>query len=248
MNLTELGAALGPFFDVPGDPSHQQIGDAFIRHGVGHLDPAPDGRAPNGSHLGKMKRVRQVFASPAAHNPTSGLPLARELVALCRAHGGFSDESETYAGRGKVTQLVQAFAPLGFTLEPDGSTRPTVIDNLRGTELSETLCSYVDRINSNPDDAPLQVSTGKELDEATARHVLTELLGDYPVSGNFPVTLTSASTAIGMATPTELPKLVPDPHRAVHQCLFLLATAVNRLRNDAGSGHGHPDHPARPQS
>lgn len=245
MNLTELGAALGPFFDVPGSPSHQQIGDAFIRHGVGHLDPAPDGRAPNGSHLGKMKRVRQVFASPAAHNPTSGLPLARELVALCRAHGGFNDESESYAGRGKVTQLVQAFAPLGFTLEPDGSTRPTVIDNLRGTELTETLRSYVDRINSNPNDAPLQVGTGKELDEAAARHVLTELLGDYPVSGNFPVTLTSAFTAIGMATPTELPKLDPDPHRAVHQCLFLLATAVNRLRNDAGSGHGRPGPPRK---
>jgi hypothetical protein len=144
-----------------------------------------------------------------------------------------------------VTQLVQAFAPLGFTLEPDGSTRPTVIDNLSGTELTATLRSYIDRINSNPDDAPLQVGTGKELDEAAARHVLTELLGDYPVSGNFPVTLTSAFTAIGMATPTELPKLDPDPHRAVHQCLFLLATAVNRLRNDAGTGHGRPGPPRK---
>lgn len=89
-------------------------------------------------------------------------------------------------GRARVAQLVQAFAPLGFTLEPDGSTRPTVIDNLSGTELTVTLRSYVDRINSSPDDAPLQVGSGKELDEAAARHVLAELLGDYPVSGNFP--------------------------------------------------------------
>jgi hypothetical protein len=29
----------------------------------------------------------------------------------------------------------------------------------------------------------------------------------------------------------------------VHQCLFLLATAVNRLRNDAGTGHGRPGPP-----
>ncbi|KMO75698.1 MULTISPECIES: abortive infection family protein [Mycobacteriaceae] len=245
MNLTELGAALGPFFDISGSPSHQQLRDAFARHGLGHLDPAPEGRTSNGSHLGKMKRIRHVFASPAAHNATAGLPLARELVAQCRAHGGFNPDSESYAGSGRVTQLVQAFAPLGFTLEPDGSTRPTVIDNLSGTELTVTLRSYVDRINSSPDDAPLQVGTGKELDEAAARHVLTELLGDYPVSGNFPVTLTSAFTAIGMATPTELPKLDPDPHRAVHQCLFLLATAVNRLRNDAGTGHGRPGPPRK---
>ncbi|WP_235892854.1 abortive infection family protein [Mycolicibacterium hodleri] len=144
-----------------------------------------------------------------------------------------------------MTQLVQAFVPLGLTLDPDGSVRQTVIDNLSGTELTAELRSYVDRINSNPDDAPLQVGTGKELDEAAARHVLKELLGDYSVSDNFPVTLTSAFTAIGMATPTELPKLDPDPHRAVHQCLFLLATAVNRLRNDAGTGHGKPDPPRK---
>lgn len=53
MNLTELGAALGPFFDIPGSPSHQQLRDAFARHGLGHLDPAPDGRTSNGSHLGQ---------------------------------------------------------------------------------------------------------------------------------------------------------------------------------------------------
>lgn len=101
MNLTELGAALGPFFDISGSPSHQQLRDAFARHGLGHLDPAPEGRTSNGSHLGKMKRIRHVFASPAAHNATAGLPLARELVAQCRAHGGFNPDSESYAGSGR---------------------------------------------------------------------------------------------------------------------------------------------------
>jgi hypothetical protein len=245
VNLTELGAALGPFFDVTGSPSHNQLHDAFTRHGLNHLDPAPDGRKLDGTPLGKMKRIRHVFASSEAHNATAGLPLALELVALCRASGGFNPDSESYAGTARVTQLVQAFAPLGFTLDADGSTRQTVIDNLSGTELTATLRSYVDRINSNPDDAPLQVGTGKELDEAAARHVLTELVGDYTVSDNFPVTLTSAFFAIGMATPTDLPKLDPDPHRAVHQCLFLLATAVNRLRHDAGTGHGRPGPPRK---
>lgn len=246
MNLTELGAALGPFFDIPGSPSHQQLGDAFGRHGLGHLDPAPRGRTVNGSHVGKMKRIRHIFASPAAHNATAGLPLARELVALCRAHGGFNPDSESYAGSTRVTQLAQAFTPLGYTLEPDGSTRPTVIDNLSGTELTATLRSYLDRINSNPSDAPLQVGTGKELDEATARHVLTELRGGYSESQNFPMALAAAFAAVDLAVPTvTLSNFDQDPHRAVHQCLFLLATAVNRLRNAAGTGHGRPGPPRR---
>lgn len=246
MNLTELGAALGPFFDTPGSPSHQQLRDAFTRHGLSHVDQASNGRTPDGSHLGKMKRIRHVFASPATHNTTTGLPLARELVALCRAHGGFNPDSESYAGSGKVTQLVQAFKPLGFTLDPDGTTRPTVIDNLSGTELTAALRSYIDRINLNPDDAPLQVGTGKELDEATARHVLTELRGGYSVSQNFPMTLAAAFDAVDLAIPTvTLSDFDQDPHRAVHQCLFLLATAVNRLRNDAGTGHGRPDPPRK---
>lgn len=246
MNLTELGAALGPFFDVAGSPSHNQLRAAFTRHGLSHLDPAPEGRTQNGTHLGKMKRIRHVFASPAAHTMTAGLPLARELVALCRAHGGFNPNSESYAGSGRVTQLAQAFAPLGFTLDPDGSVRQTVIDNLSGTELTAELRSYVNRINHNPGDAPLQVGTGKELDEATARHILTELRGDYSVSQNFPMTLASAFDAVDLAIPTvTLSDFDQDPHRAVHQCLFLLSTAVNRLRNDAGTGHGRPGQPRK---
>lgn len=115
----------------------------------------------------------------------------------------------------------------------DAVTTPTTTLPLRGqgrrhirtirTDHDGTVCILSDgqhRINSNPDDASLQVGTGKELDEAAARHVLKELLGDYSVSGNFPVTLTSAFTAMGMATPTELP-------------------------NDAGTGHGRPGPPRK---
>jgi hypothetical protein len=177
--------------------------------------------------------------------PPRGVPLAQDIVALLRAHGAFSTTTQNYAGSEKITQLAQAFSRLGLTLDTDGTLRSTVIDNLSGTELTAALRAYVDRINLNPDDAPLQLGTGKELDEAAARHVLQELLGDYSVTDNFPVTLTSAFTAIGFATPTSVPKLDPDPHRAVQQCLFLLGIAINRLRNDAGTGHGRPGQPRK---
>jgi hypothetical protein len=77
-----------------------------------------------------------------------------------------------------------------------------VIDNLSGTQLTDALRAYVNRINLNPDDAPLQIGTGKELDEAVARQVLDERTGDYAIgghSGSFPVTLAVAFTALQLA-------------------------------------------------
>jgi hypothetical protein len=93
-------------------------------------------------------------------------------------------------------------------------------------ELTDALASYVRRINLNPDDAPLQVGSGKELDEATARHVLNEKVGGYPISGtagSFPVTLGQAFTALGLKIPSTatVQGLDADPHRQVEECLFL---------------------------
>ncbi len=86
-------------------------------------------------------------------------------------------------------------------LDRTGALRPKVIDNLEGTALTEALQTLVSRINLNPDDTALQVGSGKELDEAAARHVLKERLGDYPVSGragSFPVTLAQAFNVLGL--------------------------------------------------
>jgi hypothetical protein len=77
---------------------------------------------------------------------------------------------------------------------------------------------------------------------------VTELRGDYSTSANFPVTLAAAFDALNLAMPTQAPALDPDPKRAVQQCLFMLATAINRLRNDAGTGHGRPGNPRKTAS
>lgn len=123
-----------------------------------------------------------------------------------------------------------AFSRLGYELDASGSLRARVVDNLAGTELTDALRAYVDRINLNPDDAPLQVGAGKELDEAVARQVLLERMGQYPTSGHagsFPVTLARAFTVLGFEVAPELHQtLHPDPNRQVQQCLFLLGVAV----------------------
>lgn len=250
MDLIELGSVISDFFEAGGGPSHDQLDRAFARVGLNAGDPAPGGKTPAGSPLGKTKRVREVFVHATDHAPDAGIRLATQLVGLLRADGMFSVTLESYAGLEKIQRLRESFDRIGYELDDNGALRLKVIDNLSGTELTDALRSYVNRVNFNPDDAALQVGTGKELDEATARHVLEQKLGSYPTSGrvsNFPYTLTQAFTLLGLETPPTL-QLNADPHRAVQQCLFQLAIEVNRLRNDAGTGHGRPSEPRRTAS
>lgn len=245
MDLIELGAILGDFFENGKGPSHDQLDHAFVHVGLNFGDPAPHGITPSGSPLGKTKRVREVFVFATDNNAPAGLKLAQEIVSLLRADGAFSSNLGSFAGTEKIDRLRRSFERLGFSLDPDGALRSTVLNNLSGTELTDALRAYVDRINLNPKDAPLQIGTGKDLDEATARHVLEQRIGVYPTGGregNFPATLAAAFSAVGFTIPRDI-QLDKNPHNAVQQCLFLLAKEVNRLRNDAGTGHGRPSAP-----
>jgi len=250
MDLIELGTVLGDFFEDPQRaPSHDQLDQAFARAGLSAGDPAPSGKTPQGAVRGKTKRIREVLVFATDNDGAAGVGAAREVVSVLRGDGAFSPTHDRYVGTAKIGRLREAFAPLGYTLEESGALRPTVIDNLVGIEMTDALRVYVNRINLNPDDAPLQIGAGKYLDEADARHVLQELTGTYPVgghAGSFPVTLAQAFTLLGFAVPTKV-DLNSDPHRAVQECLFLLGTAVNRLRNDAGDGHGRPGPPRKTQ-
>jgi hypothetical protein len=244
MDLIELGAVLGDFFEGGAGPSHDELDRAIDRAGLGAGDPAP----ASGSQfrvVGKTKRVRQLMVYATDQDPRAGLAMCRELVQLLRADGMFSGASTSYAGAAKIQRLREAFDRLGFALDGSGGLAPKVIDNLVGTDLGDALQAIVSRINLNPDDAALQIGSGKELDEAAARHVLMERLGDYPVTGpasGFPVTLAQAFNLLGMeVAPNLRDQLSKDPYEEVQQCLFMLAVAVNGLRNDVGTGHGRPD-------
>jgi hypothetical protein len=248
MNLIELGSVLGDFFEGGVGPSHDELDRAIARAGLGAGDPGPGGRSKLGP-VGKTKRVRQLLVFATDNDAEAGLSLGRQLVDLLRADGMFEPTLETYAGADKVVRLRDAFDRIGLVLDATGALRPKVIDNLEGSALTEALQTLVTRINASPDDPALLVGSGKELDEAAARHVLKERLGDYPIgghAGSFPVTLAQAFNVLGLEVPPDLqPHLSGDPHRQVQQCLFLLGVAVNRLRNDVGTGHGRPDGPRR---
>jgi hypothetical protein len=242
VDLIELGSVLADFFDQGmNSPSHDEIGKAFARQGLTDGDPKPlDGNA------GKVKRVREVMIHAADMDPAAGLRLATQLVSLLRGDGAFRPHATTYAGADKIEALRDAFRGLGYDLDSSGAVRPIVVDNLSGTALTDALSSYIRRANLNPDDTPLQVGNGKELDEAAARHVLNEVAGGYSPGANFPVTLAQAFMTLGLeVAPPEIARLLDaDPRNAVHQCLYQLGCSINRLRNEVGTGHGHAAHSA----
>jgi hypothetical protein len=243
MDLVELGSVLGEFFEGGGGPSHSELDVAFARTQTADFDPAPGGTTLRGTPLGKAKRVRQALVYAGDRNSTNGMKFATQIIALLRASGSFASSGSDHESADRVARLRGALSRLGMVLHADGTLSPLVVDNLGGTELTEALQTIVRRLNANPGDPELLVGVGKDLDEATARHVLNERMGGYETRGSgssFPVTLAGAFTATGLSLPPTV-KLDEDPHRAVQQALFILGVQVNRLRNEVGTGHGHPN-------
>ena len=230
----EILAALSTFFEGGIGPEHDELTRAFERAELAAGDP--------GLGTNKKKRVRAVLGHALDNDRPAGERLVKMLVGQIKACGGFRPGSEDYAGEATIQAAQAAFRAVGCELDPDGTLRPTTLENLHGSELTEALARYVRRAQVGIADAALLVGTGKDLLEATARHVLVEKVDGYSPAAHFPVTLQQAYSQLGLASPP-LPmsqQLDADPVRAMEQALWLLGYAVNRLRNSEGTGHGRP--------
>jgi hypothetical protein len=117
-----------------------------------------------------------------------------------------------------------------------------VLDNLSGKELTTALNAYVRRAKQGAADAALLTGIGKDLLEATAAHIIIEKFGSPPSITNFPTLLAQAFLALGLAVPDpNKPARAKEPdQRAMERAMYELACAVNRLRNQQGTGHGRP--------
>ena len=207
---------------------------------AGLSDAEPDSH-PDGKQ-GKVKRLRTILGFARDRMPSEGEKFVKMFVDQVRASGGFRIDAADCPGAETVDALRAAFRRAGFELDPEGNLRPTVLDNLDGVELTEALLTYVRRAQLGSEDAELVIGTAKNLEEATVRHVLKEMTGEYSTAGpraHFPKALFDAFYVLD-PTGSEA-QLDQDPYRAFQQALFLLACAVNRLRNDRGDGHGRPE-------
>lgn len=231
----EVLTALAKLFVDGKGPSHDHLDQLIQRAGLRSGDP----RAAGDTVIGKMKRVRAVLGHAIDTDPEKGVALVSMLVASAKAAGCFREASDQFAGREHVDALRHALRGVGYDLDPDGTLRPMLLESLEGAELTEALWAYVRRARTGASDAELVVGTAKNLEEAAARHVLKERTGSYPTHGNFPTLLGQAYALLGLKMSTV--QLDSDPERAVQEALFLLAGAVNRLRNAKGDGHGRPE-------
>lgn len=238
MLTDEIAATVTVFFDGGKGPSHDELDRAIARAGLKQADP---GRQQDGEVVGKVKRLRAVFSYALEHDRETGGRLVLSLIGQLKADGAFRPSWPTYAGLAAIEALREALQSQGYALDADGNVSALVIDDLESPEATEALRLYVKRAQRGERDAALLVGTGKDLIEATARHVLVRRTGSYPTGESFGATLYAAFDRLGLRAAHNLEQqLDAEPVAAVQQALYLLAVAVNRLRNVEGTGHGRP--------
>ena len=219
--------------EVKRQPTHSELEAEFRRSGV--LDGDPN--QGSGRPVGKAKRVRGVLSWALENNPSRGERLVYLLMAMIRAKGGFRPTSSNFVGEEAVRDARDVFREEGYDLGGDGTLLPFLLDGLSGAELTRALRTYVRRAKRGANDAALVTGTGKDLVEATAKHVLADRFGHEGGMTNFPTLLGQAFVAVGLAF--EWAEGGPA-HQRVEAALFELACAANMLRNKEGIGHGRP--------
>ena len=218
----------------PREPSHSDLGSQIKQAGLTQADPKTHGQI-----VGKAKRVRTTLNWALDNDIKAGSKLVHLILSQIRAVGGFRDTSPNYVGQEPIRNAINVFDTENFSLSENGEIRPKVLDTLKGKHLTEALEKYAERAKKGSEDAALLSGTGKDLLEATARHIIQSKFGTPPkITDNFPTLLGQAYAALQMAT-SQTPKAVAEPAiKDYERALFEMALAVNRIRNKEGTGHG----------
>jgi hypothetical protein len=216
------------------EPTHSDLDFQVGRAGLASVDPKAQGQS-----VGKAKRVRAILSWALDNDVAPGGRFVGGLIAHLQGCGGFRPTSPNYVGAEAIEGASQAFRAEGYELTSDGELRPVLLDNLAGAAMTDALKAYVRRAQKGVADAALVAGTGKDLLEATAKHVLLERWGTCPET-TFPGLLGQAFVALGLATPHDAVQKGEPPQKALDRALFEAACAINRLRNREGTGHGRP--------
>jgi hypothetical protein len=219
--------------DEKREPSHSMLDDLIVRNRLTAGDPNRQGSKP----VGKAKRVRGVLSYALEADLEAGGRFVHGLIAMLRGCGAFRATSPNYAGADAIEDAINAFNSGGYVLSPDGEVRTLLLDNLTGKQLTSALQAYVRRAKRGALDAALVTGTGKDLLEATARHVILVKRGADPAVSNFPMVLGLAFTELGLAT---MKTANQTAQQRLEAALYELGCAVNQLWNQQGTGHGRP--------
>lgn len=216
------------------EPTHSDLDFQMTRAGLSGADPKTQGQT-----VGKAKRVRAVLSWALDNNVVAGERFVASLISHIQGCGGFRTSSQNYVGSDAIEDAIRAFRLEGYELTTDGELHPLLLNTLSGVEMTAALQTYVRRAQKGVTDAALVTGTGKDLLEATAKHVLLECWGSCPET-TFPGLLGQAFVAVGMTTPQDVQQQGEHPEKSLDRALFDVACAINRLRNKEGTGHGRP--------
>jgi hypothetical protein len=228
--------AVAQLFDPNREPSHYDIEFHIKRCSLEEGDP----KTRTQQVVGKVKRVMGTLSWAMENDIEQGGVLVASLISIIRGCGGFRPDSPNYVGIEPFRNAAEAFKPEGYTLTENGELYQILLDNLSGVLLNEALKKYVQRAKKGASDAALVTSTGKDILEATAAHILMEIHGDYAISSNFPTLLGRAFMEVGLATPHDQEQNAGLPRKKMERALYEAACAINSLRNKEGTGHGRP--------
>jgi hypothetical protein len=217
------------------DPSHEELTFIMQRTGVAGFEENRSAKP-----IGKAKRVRWVLSECLSRDVGKGEAFVSALIEKVRGYGGFRDGSQNFVGKDAIENARAVFRAEGYELLDTGELVPAVLDNLSGEAMTSALFAYARRARTGSRDAALLVGTGKDLLEATAKHVLDEKHWTYDARGKFPMLLGQAFTALSLATIRPKDASSQTPAQAMESSLYELGCGVNRLRNTQGTGHGRP--------
>ncbi len=215
-------------------PTHNDLEVQFKRAGLITADPKTQGLT-----VGKAKRVTAVLNWAIENDQKSGSRLISLLLSQIKALGGFRESSPNFVGNEQIHNAMDAFKSENYILSGNGDVSAIILDTLSGKNLTEALFSYANRAKRGVEDAALLSGTGKDLLEATAKHVIHSKFGNQvPVNINFPTLLGQAYVALQMATPQNSKTTNEPAIRDYERALFELALSINKVRNKEGTGHG----------
>lgn len=227
---TEVAAALGRFFHTGIGPSHTALTAAFAQGGYSDEDPY-DGTQPN-----KERRVQVVVAAAGRH-PHRARDLIEALLTQLRVDGAFDPQAAAH-NDDAIRKLRRALARAGWHVDDEGYLSVLGVADLDAggrPALEETL----ERLRRASDDPALLLGTAKDLLEAVAKFVLSELGVPYNDKADFAELWYHARDRLGIH-PKQVAFGQPaaGPIQALLQSAWTIAEATNQIRNLQGTGHG----------
>lgn len=217
--------AAAALFDGGAGITHPDLGDLFRGAGVAAFDP----EAEAGS---KKRRVQAVLTAVAQTDKER--PVLQAILDKMRAAG--------YLGEGSLDALSKELRLAGWSLDEDAQISHQLhLDS--APVLRREIAELRRRVSSNPHDAPLLVGSAKELVESAMRIVLTETGHRVSKGEGFEKLLGQALAALGLdhegTDAAEIRQLFDSAKKT--------GMALNKLRNEYGTGHGRESRPELPE-